>query len=305
VSELPKRKLGASGEEVSILCLGGGHIGRVTLEDAAMVDVIQYAIDQGVTFLDNAWEYNGGVSEDRMGRAIAGRRDRVFLMTKVCARDRKGALVQLDESLRRLRTDRIDLWQFHEVNYANDPQWIFAKGGAAEAGLQAVKAGKVRHLGFTGHKDPEYLLEMLAHDYPWAACQCPVNVLDASYRSFTRRLLPELEKRGIAALGMKSLGGEGQFVTEAGLDPRQCVRFALSQRIASLVSGMDSREVVDQNVSVARDFKPMSAKEQEAFIEKTRGIAGDGRYEWFKTTPYFDAKYHRDQHGFPEKLVRW
>jgi aryl-alcohol dehydrogenase-like predicted oxidoreductase len=290
---------------VSILCLGGGHVGRATIDTPTAVRIVQKAIDEGVTFLDNAWEYNDGRSEEIMGEALRGRRRDVFLMTKVCARDRAGALAQLDDSLRRLRTDVIDLWQFHEVNYANDPEWIFAPGGAAEAAAEALRAGKVRYAGVTGHKDPQYLLAMLEHDFPWSAVQLPVNVLDANYRSFIRSLLPELQRRGIAALGMKSLGGEGQLVSQAGLSPADCIRYALSQPIASLVSGIDSLAVLDQNVRIVRDFRPMSADEQRAFEARTRAVAGDGRYEWFKTTPYFDSKYHRDQHGFPEKLVRW
>ncbi len=158
-------------------------------------------------------------------------------------------------------------------------------------------------MGFTGHKHPDFLLSMLEHDFPWTTVQMPINVLDASFRSFGGRVLPELQKRGIATLGMKSLGGEGQLVTKAGLTPQQCIRFALSQPIASLVSGMDSIEVVDQNVAIARDFQPLSAEELSELAKATARIASDGRHEWFKTTPYFDSKYHRDQHGFPDLLV--
>lgn len=304
MSSIPTRPLGKTGVQVSILCLGGGHIGRKDVDPDLAVRILQRAVDHGVTFFDNAWEYNDGESERRMGRALRGRRDKVFLMTKVCSRDRRGAERELEESLQRLETDRIDLWQFHEVNYANDPEWIFAPGGAAEAAQAAMKAGKVRFVGCTGHKEPAYLLEMLRHDFPWTTVQLPVNVLDASYRSFQRQVLPELEKRGIAALGMKSLGGEGQLVTKAGLSPDECRRYALSQPIASLVTGIVSLEDLEQDVRIARGFRPMSLAEQEELIRRTRAIAGDGRYEWFKTTPYFDSKFHRDQHGFPEALVR-
>lgn len=304
MSSIPIRPLGQTGIQVSILCLGGGHIGRKSIDADLSVRIMQKAVDDGVTFFDNAWEYNDGESELRMGRALRGRRDKVFLMTKVCSRDRRGAERELEESLRRLETDRIDLWQFHEVNYANDPEWIFAPGGAAEAARAALKAGKVRFVGFTGHKDPAYLLEMLRHDFPWATVQLPVNVLDASYRSFQRQVLPELSKRGIGAIGMKSLGGEGQLVTGAGLSPQECRRYALSQPIASLVTGITSLEQLDQDVRIARELKPMAQAEQEELISRTRAIAGDGRFEWFKTTPFFDSKLHRDQHGFPEVLVR-
>ncbi len=303
MTALPTRALGNTGEQVSILGIGGGHIGRLTIESAEVVRIIQYAIDQGVTFLDNAWEYSSGRSETLMGEAIQGRRDEVFLMTKVCARDRAGAERQLEESLRRLRTDRVDLWQFHEINYANDHEWIFARDGAAEAARAALESGKVRHVGFTGHKDPEYLLSMLGHDFPWTSIQMPVNVLDPCYRSFIRQVIPEAAGRGVAVLGMKSLGGRGQIVTEAGFTPEECLRFSLSQPIACLVSGLDSIAVVDQNVAIARDFVPLGEVEQLALIEKGRAVAGDGRHEWFKSTPFFDSQYHRQQHGFPTALV--
>ncbi len=303
MSSLPKRPLGTTGEEVSILPVGGGHVARLSISSSEVIRIIQYAIDQGVTFIDTAWEYHSGRSEALIGEAIRGRRDDLFLMTKVCARDRAGAMEQLEESLRRLGTDRLDLWQFHEINYDNDHEWIFAPGGAAEAAREALKSGKVRYVGFTGHKHPDFLLSMLEHDFPWTTVQMPINVLDASFRSFGKRVLPELQKRGIATLGMKSLGGEGQLIRKAGLTPQQCIRFALSQPIATLVSGMDSIEVVDQNVAIARDFQPMSEEELSELAKTTATIASDGRHEWFKTTPYFDSKYHRDQHGFPDLLV--
>ncbi len=303
MSSLPKRPLGTTGEEVSILAVGGGHVARLSISSSEVIRIIQYAIDQGVTFIDTAWEYHSGRSEALIGEAIRGRRDDLFLMTKVCARDRAGAMEQLEESLRRLGTDRLDLRQFHEINYDNDHEWIFAPGGAAEAAREALKSGKVRYVGFTGHKHPDFLLSMLEHDFPWTTVQMPINVLDASFRSFGKRVLPELQKRGIATLGMKSLGGEGQLIRKAGLTPQQCIRFALSQPIATLVSGMDSIEVVDQNVAIARDFQPMSEEELNELAKTTAKIASDGRHEWFKTTPYFDSKYHRDQHGFPGRLV--
>ena len=304
MSSIPTRPFGKTGVHVSIICVGGGHIGRKEVDADLAVRILEAAVDQGITFFDNAWEYNDGESEKRMGRALRGKRDKVFLMTKVCSRDRRGAERELEESLRRLQTDHVDLWQFHEVNYANDPEWIFAPGGAAEAADAALKSGKARFIGCTGHKEPGYLLEMLRQDFPWAAVQLPVNVLDASFRSFQKQVLPELERRGIAALGMKSLGGDGQFVTRAGLSVEECRRYALSQPITSLVTGIMSMEQLEQDVRIARNFRPMSAEEQAEFVRRTREIAGDGRHEWFKTTPYFDSKFHRDQHGFPEALVR-
>ncbi len=296
---LPTRPLGKTGEKVSILGLGGGHLSRPQISDALAVRIIQTAIDEGVNFLDNAWEYGGGESERRMGLALEGRRDKVVLMTKVCGRDRASAESQLDESLRRLRTDRIDVWQFHEVNYDNDPEWIFGPGGAIEAALAARQAGKVRFIGFTGHKSPHILLRMLQQDVEWDTCQLPVNVMDAHYRSFERQVLPELARRGVAALGMKSLGGAGQMVTGAGLSPQVCRRYALSQAIATLIVGVESLENLKQDLGIARNFTPMTEAETKQLHKQVRAQAGDGRHEWYKSTQYFDAKTHRDQHGFP------
>lgn len=300
MNDIPKRAFGSTKEKISILGLGGGHAGSSKLTPAETVRIMHRAIDRGITFMDNAWEYNEGRSESLMGKAISGRRDQVFLMTKVCARDRDGAERSLHDSLRRLRADYIDLWQFHEINYGNDHEWIFARGGAAEAAEAALKSGKVRFVGFTGHKDPAYLLRMLEYDFPWSAVQMPVNVLDASYRSFIRSVLPECEKRGIAALGMKSLGGGAQLFLQAGISVEDCRRFALSQKIASLVCGMMSVEEVDQSADIAQDFEPMSPGEQEALIEQTRAVAGDGHLELYKTTQYYDSGYHRNQHHFPD-----
>ncbi|MAG36292.1 MAG: aldo/keto reductase, partial [Dehalococcoidia bacterium] len=188
--------------------LGGGHLVRPSVSEADAIRLIQTAIEEGITFLDTAWDYGDGTSEIRFGKAIQGRRDRVFLMTKVCARDRQTALMQLEESLQRLQTDHVDLWQFHECNYDNDPEWVAAPGGALEAGIIAKEAGKIRYLGFTGHKSPHILRGMLDIDFSWDSCQMPINVFDSLYRSFQQDVLPELNRRGIACLGMKSLGGD-------------------------------------------------------------------------------------------------
>ena len=294
------RPFGSTGEPVSVLGVGGGHIGNPRHTTREAVHLIQYAIDRGITFMDNAWEYNEGRSESIMGEALQGRRDQVFLMTKVCARDRAGAERDLNDSLRRLRTDRVDLWQFHEINYGNDAEWIFGEGGAAEAARAAVAAGKVRYVGFTGHKDPQYLLAMLEHDFPWASVQMPVNVLDMSFRSFIKGVIPRAVEKGMAVIGMKSLGGQGQLVLRAGIAVEECLRFALSQPLATLVCGMESTADVDQNVKIASEFRPMSDAEMQALVARTRGVASDGRYEWFKTTQYFDSGPHRRQHGFPD-----
>ena len=299
---LPTRPLGATGEQVSILGMGGAHVATAGAgnSDAEVVRVIRRAIDRGVTFMDNAWEYNDGRSEELMGAALEGRRSEVFLMTKVCGRDRAGALSNLEDSLRRLRTEVIDLWQFHEINYATDDELVFAADGAAEAARQALAAGKVRYVGCTGHKDPAYLLAMLGHEFPWSTVQMPVTVMDPHYKSFIRSVLPEAQRRGIGVIGMKALGGRAQFLTEAGLTAAECLRFALSQPLSTLVSGMTSVELVDQNSAVARDFVPLSAAEQEALLRRVRPVAGDGRLEWYKSTQLFDSGPHRDQHGFPD-----
>ena len=298
-ASIATRPFGRHHEPVSMIGVGGGHLVRPSVSEADAVYLIRTAIDEGITFLDTAWDYGDGASERRFGKALAGRRNGVFLMTKVCARDRRTALEQLEESLRRLQTDHVDLWQFHECNYDNDPDWLSAPGGALEAGMIAKETGKTRYLGFTGHKSPHILRAMLDIDYPWDSCQLPINVFDSLYRSFQREVLPELNRRGIASLGMKSLGGDGQFITAAGLSPEECRRYALSQPITTLVCGMQTLDNLAQDLAIARDFVPMCTAEQAALRERVRREATDGRHEWFKSTTFFDSQYHRDQHGFP------
>ncbi len=296
---VPVRRLGKTGLKVSIIGLGGGHLVRPNMDEAGSVNLVHAAIDAGVTFMDTAWEYHGGESERRMGLALRDRRERVTLMTKVCARDRKTAEEQLHESLRRLQTDVIDVWQFHEINYDNDPDWILRADGALEAALAARQAGKIRFIGFTGHKSPHILNDMLAQDFDWDTCQLPINVMDAHYRSFQHETLPELSRRDIGVIGMKSLGGAGQLITEAGLTAQQCRRYSLSLPISTLVCGMVSLEDLAQDVEIARNFAPMSQAEMKALQDVVVDQATDGRHEWFKSTQYYDAPYHRDQHGFP------
>ena len=300
-SEIPRRRFGRHDELVSALALGGYHIGSVGSERDA-VRIVHAAIDAGITFLDNAWEYHDGKSEVRMGKAIRDRRDRVFLMTKVCThgRDAKTAMRQLEESLRRLQTDYLDLWQIHECIYYNDPERHFAKGGAVEALERAKKDGKVRYVGFTGHKDPEIHLAMLAHEYPFDSCQLPLNGFDASFsnRSFEQVVLPELLRQGIAPLGMKSLGA-GQAVRKKAVTPAEALRYAMSLPVATTISGIDSMRVLNQNVSVARGFRPMSERQMAAFRKRIADAAHDGRYELYKTTAQHDGPEGRRQHGFP------
>lgn len=300
---LPTRRLGRTGEDVSILCLGGGHIGRPVVDHDVAVRIVQAAVDEGVTFMDNACEYFDGVSEDRMGEGLVagGRRDKVLLMTKVCARDRDGAMQNLEDSLRRLRTDRIDLWQFHEINYDNVPEWIFAPGGAIEAAVKAREQGKVRYIGFTGHKAPHIHYKMLEQDFEWDAVQMPLNVMDAQFRSFAEQVLPTLVARQIGVLAMKTFGG-GKIVTQGGVTPAEALRYALTLPVSTVVTGIDSMDVLQQNLEIARSFTPMSPEERTALLERTRKIAGDGRCELFKTTQFFDSPVHRKQHEFAESL---
>jgi predicted aldo/keto reductase-like oxidoreductase len=295
---IPLRELGKTGLKVSIIGFGGGHFARKANDEQTSIGLVQAAIDAGITFMDNAYEYNDGESERRMGKALKGRRDQVTLMTKVCARDRQTAQAELEESLRRLQTDVIDVWQFHEINYDSDPDWIFRAEGAVEAALAARQAGKVRFIGFTGHKSPHILQKMLDQQFPWDTCQMPINVLDAQYRSFQLQILPQLNQRGIGAIGMKSLGGEGQMVTGLGLTAQQCRRYALSLPISTLVCGIVSMENLEQDAAIGRDFTPMRGDEIDALLTSVEEQAGDGRYEWFKSTQQFDSKYHRQQHGF-------
>ncbi|QDV33407.1 aldo/keto reductase [Tautonia plasticadhaerens] len=298
---IPLRPFGRHSEElVTMICLGGHHVGR-NLSEAEDVKLIQMAVDEGVTFLDNAWDYHDGGSEERMGKALEqGKlRDKVFLMTKVCARDAKTAREQLEQSLQRLRTDHLDLWQFHEINYDNDPDWIFAEDGALSVALKAREEGKIRYLGFTGHKDPRIHLKMLGMPFEeWDSVQMPLNVMDGTYRSFQNEVLPVLDRRGIAPIGMKSLGGAGKIVSEAGVPVDQALRYVLSLPITTLVSGMESPEILRQNLEIVRDFTPMTPDERAALERDHLRVAGDGRFEQFKSAKTFDGPYHQQQHGF-------
>jgi aryl-alcohol dehydrogenase-like predicted oxidoreductase len=293
---MPTRTLGRTGQRVSILCLGGWHLGSIK-DDAAAIRLVQAAVDDGVSFMDNCWDYHDGRSEELMGRALEGRRDQAFVMTKNCERDHAGSMRCLEDSLRRLRTDRIDLWQFHEMVYDNDPDWVFEKGGM-KAALEARKAGKVRFIGFTGHKDPRIHLRMLGKPFDWDAAQMPVNALDAHYRSFQKEVVPVCLKKNVGVIGMKGFGGGNGIARGAGLTAAEAYRYALSQPVASQVVGMVSLDQLKQNVALARDFKPMSDAEKTALLDRVRDVAGDGRFELFKSSQTFDGPHHRRQHGF-------
>ncbi|MGH9659997.1 MAG: aldo/keto reductase, partial [Bryobacteraceae bacterium] len=251
--------------------------------------------------------YHDGRSEQIMGRALAsgGRRKKVFLMTKNCERDYKGSVKCLDDSLRRLQTDYLDLWQFHEMVYDNDPDWVFDKGGL-KAALEAQKAGKVRYIGFTGHKDPRIHLKMLAKPYAWDAAQMPINVCDAHYRSFQKEVVPVCQQKNVGVIGMKGLAGghpQGRLLSHAGLTADECYRYSLSLPIASQVVGINTMAHLKQDIALARNFKPFSDAEKAALVARVKDVAGDGRHELFKSTKIFDGPHHRKQHDFDTAVV--
>ena len=301
-NDIPRRPLGKTGEEVSLLCLGGAHIGGKKLTPDEAVRLIHAAIDAGITFMDNAWEYNDGESERRMGAALAqaGYRNRVFLMTKNCAHDRKAdhSLVKLEESLRRLRTDHLDLWQIHEVTWDDDPDRIFAPGGAAEAMLRAIDQGKVRYIGFTGHRSPDIFKRMLNQGFPWDTLQMPINALDAHFRSFEREILPIAREQNIGVVGMKSLAA-GHIFEGTDITAQEALAYALSQPISTLCSGIDSMAILEQNLAVARGFEPLPQPDLDAILAKTARAAADGRFEPFKTSRDYEGNEARKEHGLP------
>jgi uncharacterized protein len=293
------RQLGRTGERVSAIGLGGYHMGKPGLEEQTAIGLMHAAIDRGITFFDNCWDYNNGVSEVRMGKALAGGyRSKVFLMTKVDGRTREACAQQIDQSLERLQTDHVDLMQFHEVIRLEDPDRIFAEGGAMEAMLAAKKAGKVRYIGFTGHKDPYVHLRMLdearAHDFHFDTVQMPLNVMDAHFRSFGLEVLPVLLREGIAPLGMKCFGDH--YILESNtIQPMEGLHYCLNLPIAVQITGLDSSQVLDQALEATRTFKPMSEEQVKALLERTRAAARNGEYELYKTTANFDGTAHRPE----------
>jgi uncharacterized protein len=298
--EIPQRPLGRTGVKVSALGVGGHHLGDFkTVEEA--IRLIHEAVDAGITFFDNCWEYWNGRAEDWLCRGLKGRRDKVFLMTKVCTHGRGAGLARrmLDESLRRLQTDHLDLWQIHGVSFDNDPELAYAKGGVLEALDLAKRQGKTRFVGFTGHKDPSIHLDMIRRGYPFDSVQMPLNCLDASFRSFEKQVLPELTQRGIAALGMKPMGGTAGAVKGGLVKAEEMLRYAMSLPVATTITGMDSLDVLHQNLRVARDFTPMTDAEMQALRDRCAKPAGDGRYEPYKLSLKFDNPQARWAHRFP------
>jgi uncharacterized protein len=297
---IPRRQLGRTGVEVSAIGIGGYHLGSANDQEEA-TRIIREAMDAGVNFFDNAWEYHNGQSEERMGIALEGVRQNAVLMTKVCThgRDKQVAMRMLEESLRRLRTDHLDVWQIHEVVYWNDPDLIFRPDGALEALTQAKRDGKVRFVGFTGHKDPGIHLNMLSHDFPFDTIQMPLNCLDATFRSFEQGVLPEANRRGLGVLGMKSMGGSGEIIRHGAAAVAEALRYAMSLPVATTISGIDSLEVLHQNLTIASNFRPMTAQEMASVRERCKKNAADGRFELYKTSVKYDGDIGREQHHYP------
>lgn len=296
------RPLGRTGERASLIGLGGYHIGTQKDEQES-IRIIRTAIDRGVNFMDNCWDYNGGESEIRMGKALRdGYRQKVFLMTKIDGRTNESAARQLDESLRRLQTDHLDLLQFHEIIRLEDPDRIFSHGGALEAVREAQKAGKVRFIGFTGHKDPFVHLRMLdvaeKHGFRFDTVQMPVNVMDAHFRSFQKEVLPRLVREQIGALAMKPFGGHfvlDHVLSSGTATPIELLHYSMSQPVSVVITGIDSMPILEQALEAARTFQPLTARQREALLEKTRVAAAEGKYELFKTSPQFDATAQNPQ----------
>lgn len=293
---MPMRPFGKTKEKVSVLGVGGYHIGVNQLSDNESVRLIHEALDQGVTFMDNAWEYHNGRSETRLGKALEGRRDKAFVMTKHHGREKAMAMDHLHDSLRRLKTDHVDLWMFHECVYDQDPDRIFAAGGGIEAAELAKEQGKVRYIGFTGHKWPWIHLKMLAYGYPWDAVLMPLSILDGSFQSFEKWVLPVLVKRGIAPLAMKTRAS-GEILRAGIATAEECWGYVSALPVSVIVSGMDSSEILRKNLELAKHQKPMSPEEKLAVLERTKEKALAGTFEKFKSSNAFDGPVGRRLYG--------
>ena len=294
---VPQRTLGRSGEKVSMIGIGGYHLGRPPEQEA--IRIVRTALDNGVNFLDNCWDYNDGASEERMGKALRdGYRQKAFLMTKIDGRTKAAATQQLNESLRRLQTDHIDLLQFHEVIRENDPERIFAPHAAMEAVLEAKKQGKIRYIGFTGHKCPDIHYKMLqtafAHNFTFDAVQMPLNVMDAHYNSFEKKVLPVLLEHKIGVLGMKPMGDK-IILSSKTASAKECLHYAMNLPTSVVITGCDSMEILQQALAAARSFSTMSKNEVAALLAKTSSAATNGEYEQYKTTHNFDGTYQNPQ----------
>lgn len=296
-SGIPTRTLGHTGQQISVLGLGGYHLGRPT--ESESIKIVRTAADNGITFMDNCWDYNEGNSEVRMGKALRdGYRQKVFLMTKIDGRDAKTAAAQIDQSLQRLQTDHIDLLQFHEVIRMNDPERIFASGGGMEAAVKAREAGKIRFIGFTGHKSPQIHKHMLEvadnHQFKFDSVQMPLNMMDAQYESFAQIVLPMAQQRNIGVLGMKPIGD--RILLKSGkVNAIECLRYALSLPTSVVITGCESMRDVQQAIDLGRNFKPLTEPERAALLRKTAEVAKNGQFELYKTSTQFDGTAHNPQ----------
>ncbi len=294
--EMLYRKLGSTGEAVSAIGLGGSHVAKATITDPESIKLIHAAVDRGITFMDNSWDYNEGRSERLMGQALAesGYRQKVFLMTKIDGRTKEVAARQIEDSLTRLKTDHIDLLQHHEVLRFDDPDRIFGDGGSMQAMLEAKQAGKIRFMGFTGHKDPRvhlYMLEMAdKHGIHFDTVQMPLNVMDAHFRSFAQLVVPRLVEKQIGVLGMKPFcGGDGIVLKSKTVEPVACLHYALNLPTSVVITGIDKPEILDQAFQAAKTFRPMNEEQIAALLSKTQQVAMSGEYELFKTSSHFDT----------------
>jgi len=295
---IPYRRLGRTGEMVSLIGVGGYHLGRQA-DEQETIRIVRTAVDNGINFLDNCWDYNGGASELRMGKALRdGYRDKAFLMTKIDGRSKDSATQQIEESLRRLQTDRIDLMQFHEVIRMSDPERVFGPDGALEAVVAAQRAGKIRYIGFTGHKSPAIHLRLLEvarqHGFTFDAVQMPLNVMDAHYDSFTKQVVPVLVEHDIGVIGMKPMGDP--FVLVSGtVTAIECLHYAMNLPTSVVITGCDSLPVLEQALRAARTFRPLSEAAVAGLLVRTADAARAGKYELYKTSHHFDGTYQNPQ----------
>jgi aryl-alcohol dehydrogenase-like predicted oxidoreductase len=297
---VPRRPMGSTGLQVSILGMGGYHLGTVRIQNDVN-NMVAKALDHGINFFDNAWEYHQGLSEELVGAALKGKRNQAIVMTKVCTHGRKKdvAMRMLEESLTRLKTDHLDVWQVHEVIYYNDPERAYEADGVLEALTAAKQQGKVRFVGFTGHKNPAIHLDMLNRGYHFDTVQMPINPFDPSFRSFEENVLPVALQKGMAVFSMKSMGGSGEPIVHGALTPTEALSYAMSvPGVSTTISGMDSMEVLDQNLEILRNFKPLSEKQMSELREHGRQF-NDGRYELFKSSAKYDGDVGREQHHYP------
>jgi predicted aldo/keto reductase-like oxidoreductase len=293
-----KRPLGRTGLECSILGMGGFHLGAVA-DQAEVNNMVAKAIDHGINIFDNAWEFYSGLSEEKLGFALKGKRNSAIVMSAVCTHsDRQTAMRMLEASLNRMQTDHLDVWQIHEVIYHNDPGLIYARDSVLEALTRAKQQGKVRFVGFNGHKHPAIILEMLNRGYAFDVVQMPLNPLDPGFRSFENNVLPVANQRGIAVLGMKSMGGSGETISKGAFTPSEALSYAMSLPVATTISGIDSMQVLDQNLAILRDFKPLSTDQMQTLRDHAKQF-NDGRYELYKSTLKYDSDLGRSQHGYP------